>query len=167
MRFPSSRELRARLPVSEVVGRRESCARPGGKWKAYRLQQGENAIVLRERPEAAWFDFLRQERPTFDFVMITEGLSSRRRLRPPPKPACRRPRCRTRKRHARSKRRSLLTSYWRAVLRGDARGRTGAKARGYLADRSLDPGHAGEVPPRYVPVEASAKEHLAIRASFI
>ena len=70
-------ELRARLPVSEVVGRRvklqEGRARVEG---AVALQQGEDAVVLRQRPEGAWFDFSSGKNGNiFDFVMQTEGVS--------------------------------------------------------------------------------------------
>ena len=66
MRFPPQflDELSARLPVSEVVGRRvklkQGRARVEG---AFAVQPGEDAVVLRQRPEAGVVRFLlRQER---------------------------------------------------------------------------------------------------------
>ena len=45
-------ELRARLPASEIVGKRVKLRKAGREWKGLvAIQQGEDAVVLRQRPE--------------------------------------------------------------------------------------------------------------------
>jgi len=66
MRFSSQflDELRARLPVSEVVGRRVKLRKTGSEWKGLSpFNKEEDPILLRQRPKMAWFRLLvRQER---------------------------------------------------------------------------------------------------------
>ena len=72
-------ELRARLLVSEVVGRRVRLKRvaSGG---ASRRSTGEDALVFVNDQKMAWFDFSSGKNGNiFDFVMMTEGSASRRR----------------------------------------------------------------------------------------
>ncbi len=66
MRFPPQflDELRARLPVSEVVGRRVKLKKAGREWKGLSpFNKEKTPVVLRQRPEDGVVRlFLRQER---------------------------------------------------------------------------------------------------------
>jgi len=85
-------ELRARLPVSEVVGRRVKLKKAGREWKGlspFNAEKTPSFFVNDQK--MAWFDFSSGKNGSiFDFVMLTEGLPFRRRssawLR---RPACR------------------------------------------------------------------------------
>src|SRR5262249_49125419 len=79
MRFPPQflDELRARLPVSEVVGRRVRLKKAGREWKglsAFNKEKTPSFFVNDQK--MAWFDFSSGKNGSiFDFVMMTEGLS--------------------------------------------------------------------------------------------
>src|ERR1700720_4936003 len=70
-------ELRARLPASEVVGRRVKLRKAGQEWKglsAFNKEKTPSFFVNDQKQ--AWFDFSSQKNGSiFDFVMMTEGLS--------------------------------------------------------------------------------------------
>ena len=54
MKFPPEflDEIRARLPVSEVAGKRVKLRKQGREWRALSpFSLGEDAVVLRQRPE--------------------------------------------------------------------------------------------------------------------
>src|SRR5882724_2800721 len=79
MRFPPEflEELRARLPVSEVVGRRVALKKAGREWRGlspFNKEKTPSFFVNDEK--AAWFDFSSGKNGSiFDFVMATEGVS--------------------------------------------------------------------------------------------
>src|SRR5262249_5109360 len=79
MRFPPSflDELRARLPVSEVVGHRVRLRKAGREWKGlspFNKEKTPSCFVNDQK--MAWFDFSSGKNGNiFDFVMETEGLS--------------------------------------------------------------------------------------------
>ena len=79
MRFPPQflDELRARLPVSEVVGRRVKLRKSGREWKGlspFNKERTPSFFVNDQK--MAWFDFSSGKNGSiFDFVMLTEGLS--------------------------------------------------------------------------------------------
>jgi hypothetical protein len=79
LRFPPEflDELRARLPVSEVVGRRVKLTKAGREWKGlspFRKEKTPSFFVNDQK--GAWFDFSSgQNGDIFDFVMATEGLT--------------------------------------------------------------------------------------------
>src|ERR1700686_5840734 len=79
MRFPPEflDELRARLPVSEVVGRRVKLRKSGREWKGlspFNAEKTPSFFVNDQK--MAWFDFSAGKNGNiFDFVMETEGLS--------------------------------------------------------------------------------------------
>src|SRR5215467_15116317 len=79
MRFPPQflDELRARLPVSEVVGRRVRLKKAGREWKGlspFNKERTPSFCVNDQK--AMWFDFSSGRNGNiFDFVMATEGLS--------------------------------------------------------------------------------------------
>src|SRR5687768_18451488 len=70
-------ELRARLPVSEVVGRRVKLRKAGREWKGLSpLNKEKTASFFVNDQKAAWFDFSSGKNGNiFDFLMETEGVS--------------------------------------------------------------------------------------------
>jgi DNA primase len=146
MRFPPHflDELKARLPVSEVVGRRVKLKKAGREWKAlspFKKEKTESFFVNDQKQ--AWFDFSAQKNGNiFDFVMQTEGLTFPEAVErlaqqaglPLPKYS--------HEDEAREERRKTLhdvvelaAKFFEETLAS----RAGARARGYLADRGLDP----------------------------
>src|SRR6058998_3458368 len=79
MRFPPSflDDLRSRLPVSEVVGRRVKLKKAGREWKGLSPFNKEKTPSFSVNDQKmAWFDFSAGKNgDIFDFVMATEGLS--------------------------------------------------------------------------------------------
>src|SRR5213596_856886 len=79
MRFPPSflDELRARLPVSEVVGRRVKLKKSGREWKGLSpFNKEKTPSFFVNDQKAAWFDFSSGKNGNiFDFLMQTEGVS--------------------------------------------------------------------------------------------
>src|ERR1700754_1842139 len=79
MRFPPSflDDLRARLPVSEVVGRRVALKKAGREWKGLSpFNKEKTPSFFVNDQKAAWFDFSSGKNGNiFDFVMQTEGVS--------------------------------------------------------------------------------------------
>ena len=70
-------ELRARLPVSEVVGRRVKMRKAGREWKGLSPFNKENtpSFFVNDQ-KAMWFDFSSGKNGNiFDFLMLTEGVS--------------------------------------------------------------------------------------------
>src|SRR5207237_5290541 len=70
-------ELRARLPVSEVVGRRVRLRKSGSEWKGlspFNKERTPSFFVNDQK--MAWFDFSSGKNGNiFDFLMLTEWLS--------------------------------------------------------------------------------------------
>jgi DNA primase len=159
-------ELRARLPVSEVVGRRVKLRKSGREWKGLSpFNKEKTPSFFVNDQKMAWFDFSSGKNGTiFDFVMLTEGLpfpEAVERLAAQagmPLPEV------TREDDARAQHRKTLhdvldlaAKFFEATLAG----RGGAKARGYLADRGLDPATQLKFRLGYAPAERFAlKEHL-------
>src|SRR4029453_12728095 len=79
MRFPASflDDLRARLPVSEVVGRRVQLKKAGREWKGLSpFNKEKTPSFFVNDQKAAWFDFSSGKNGNiFDFVMQTEGVN--------------------------------------------------------------------------------------------
>src|SRR6202030_4290029 len=79
MRFPPSflDELKARLPVSDVVGRRVKLKKAGREWKGLSpFQQEKTPSFFVNDQKQAWFDFSSGKNGSiFDFVMESEGVS--------------------------------------------------------------------------------------------
>src|SRR5262250_1002465 len=168
MRFPPQflDELRARLPVSEVVGRRVKLKRRGREWVGLSPFNKEKTPSFTVNDQKGFFhDFSSGKNGSiFDFVMMTEGLTFPEEVErlaaqagiPLPKisPAD----------EARDERRTTLhdiveqaAKFCEATLAQ----RAGAKARGYLADRGLDPATQVKFRLGYAPPERFAlKEHL-------
>jgi DNA primase len=159
-------ELRARLPVSEVVGRRVKLKKAGREWRGLSpFNQEKTPSFFANDQKMAWFDFSSGKNGNiFDFVMLTEGLSfpeAVERLATQagmPLPQV------SREDEARDLRRKslidiveLAAKFFEATLAS----RLGAKARGYLADRGLDPAMQLKFRLGYASTERFAlKEHL-------
>jgi DNA primase len=159
-------ELKARLPVSEVVGRRIKLARAGREWKGLSpFNKEKTPSFFVNDHKQAWFDFSSGKNGSiFDFVMETEGVSfpeaveRRAGLAGVPLPKV------SREEEARDARRKTLhevmelaSKYFEATLAA----RAGAKGRGYLADRGIEPATQLAFRLGYAPPERFAlKEHL-------
>ena len=168
MRFSPSflDDLRARLPVSEVVGRRVALKKAGREWKGLSpFNKEKTPSFFVNDQKAAWFDFSSGKNGNiFDFVMQTEGVSfpeAVERLASMAGVAV--PKA-SREAEAREERRKTLhdivelaAKFFEATLQS----RTGAKARGYLADRGIEPKTQLRFRIGYAPAERFAlKEHL-------
>src|SRR5205809_1589295 len=170
MRFPASflDDLRARLPVSEVVSRRVNLKKAGREWKGLSpFNKEKTPSFFVNDQKAAWFDFSSGKNGNiFDFVMQTEGVNfpeAVERLASMAGVAL--PRV-TPEAEAREERRKTLhdivelaAKFFEATLQS----RNGAKARGYLADRAIEPStqvkfRIGYAPPP--PDRFALKEHL-------
>src|SRR5919198_4325869 len=70
-------ELRARLPVSEVVGRRVTLKKAGREWKGLSpFSKEKTPSFFVNDQKQAWFDFSSGKNGSiFDFIMLTEGVS--------------------------------------------------------------------------------------------
>lgn len=137
-------ELKARLPVSEVVGRRVKLQRSGRELKGLSPFNKEKtpSFFVNDQKEA-WFDFSSGKNGSiFDFVMLTEGVTfpeAVERLAQMAGVALPKVSHEDQQRSARAKTlhdvMELAAKFFETTLAS----RVGAKARGYLADRSLDP----------------------------
>ncbi|MFZ0495926.1 MAG: DNA primase [Methylocella sp.] len=169
MRFPPSflDEIKARLPVSEVVRGRVKLVRAGREWKGlspFNAEKTPSFFVNDQK--MAWFDFSAGKNGNiFDFVMETEGLSfpdAVERLArdaglalPQVSPEAK----------AEEKARAdlhevlaLAASYFSARLGGTQ----GGAARAYLAGRGIDPGLQGQFGLGYaLSGKYALRDHLA------
>jgi DNA primase len=168
MRYPPSflEELRARLPVSEVVGKRVKLRKAGREWKGLSpFNKEKTPSFFVNDQKQAWFDFSSGKNGNiFDFVMQTEGLSFPEAVErlavlagiPLPKVS---PEAEAREQKERSLHdvMELAAKYYESVLASAK----GAKARGYLADRGIKPATQIEFRFGYAPADRYAlKEHL-------
>jgi DNA primase len=159
-------ELRARLPVSEVVGRRVKLKKAGREWKALSPFNQEKTPSFTVNDQKGFFhDFSSGKHgDIFDFVMETEGLTFPEAVErlaamaglPVPKVS--------KEAQAREERRKTLhdvlelaAKFFEATLAA----RAGARARGYLADRGIAPTTQLKFRLGYAPPDRFAlKEHL-------
>jgi len=159
-------ELKARLPVSEVVGRRVKLTRSGREMKGLSpFNKEKTPSFFVNDQKQAWFDFSSGKNGSiFDFLMQTEGLSFPEAVEqlanlagmPMPK-VSREDEEREKKRKSLYEVMELAAKFFEATLAA----RAGAKARGYLADRGLDPAIQHKFRMGYAPSERFAlKEHL-------
>src|SRR5215510_13140478 len=159
-------ELRARLPVSEVVGRRVKLRKAGREWKGLSpFNKEKTPSFFVNDQKMAWFDFSSGKNGSiFDFVMMTEGVTFPEAVeRLAAQAGMALPQV-SREEEARDERRrtlydvvELAAKFFEATLAS----RHGAKARGYLADRGLDPATQVRFRLGYAPAERfSLKEHL-------
>src|ERR1043166_6976386 len=70
-------ELRARLPVSEGVGRRVKLQKAGREWKGLSpFNKEKTPSFFVNDQKQAWFDFSSGKNGSiFDFIMLTAGVS--------------------------------------------------------------------------------------------
>jgi DNA primase len=169
MRFPPSflDEIKARLPVSEVVRRRVKLLKSGREWKGlspFGAEKTPSFFVNDQK--MAWFDFSSgQNGNIFDFVMRTEGLSFPEAVErlagdaglvlPTVSPEAEK---RERERASLQDVCEMAAQFFEAQLQA----REGARARGYLADRGLSPQVQRQFRLGYAPAERFAlRDHLA------
>jgi len=159
-------ELKARLPVSEVVGKRVKLIRSGREFKGLSpFNKEKTPSFFVNDQKQAWFDFSSGKNGSiFDFVMQSEGVSFPEAVErlaqmagmPLPKVS--------REDEARDARRKTLHDVVELAAKffqDTLASRAGAKARGYLADRGLDPATQLKFRLGFAPGERFAlKEHL-------
>jgi DNA primase len=168
MRFTSQflDELKARLPVSEVVGKRVKLQRAGREWKGLSpFNKEKTPSFFVNDQKQAWFDFSSGKNGSiFDFIMESEGVTFPEAVErlaqmagvPLPK-VSREDEAREARRKSLHEVMELAAKFFEATLAAKA----GAKARGYLADRGLDPATQVKFRLGYAPAERYAlKEHL-------
>jgi DNA primase len=159
-------ELRARLPVSEVVGRRVKLRKSGREWKGLSpFNKEKTPSFFVNDQKAMWFDFSSGKNGNiFDFLMLTEGVSfpeAVERLAQQagvPLPVM------TREAQAQEERRKTLhdicelaAKFFEATLAS----RAGARGRGYLLDRGIHAATQLKFRLGYATAEQYAlKEHL-------
>jgi DNA primase len=168
MRFPPQflDELRARLPVSEIVGKRVRLKKAGREWKGLSPFNKERSPSFFVNDQKGFYhDFSSGKHgDIFTFVMESEGLTFPEAVeRLASLAGLPMPRMSREAEVEESRRRSLheivelAARFFEATLAA----RTGAKARGYLADRGLDPATQLKFRTGYAPAERFAlKEHL-------
>src|SRR3954451_9016727 len=135
-------ELKARLPVSEVVGKRVKLIRAGREFKGLSpFNKEKTPSFFVNDQKQAWFDFSSGKNGSiFDFVMQTEGVTFPEAVErlasmggiflPKLSPQAG---ARGERREARHEIVELAAKFFEATLAS----RAGAKARGYLADRGV------------------------------
>jgi DNA primase len=159
-------ELRARLPVSEVVGRRVKLRKAGREWKGLSpFNKEKTPSFCVNDQKAMWFDFSSGKNGNiFDFLMLTEGVSFPEAVErlagqagvplPVSSPEA----------EAREERRKTLhdiVELAAAFFQSTLASRNGARGRGYLADRGLPSATQLKFRLGYAPAEQYAlKEHL-------
>src|ERR1700756_837458 len=159
-------ELRARLPASEVVGRRVKLKKAGREWRGVSpFQQEKTPSFFVNDQKQAWFDFSSGLNGNiFDFVMKTEGVSFPEAVErlasmagvplPVATPDAARQEQRRRTLHDVME---LAAKFFADTLAS----RNGAKARGYLGDRGISPSVQLQFRIGYAPSDRFAlKEHL-------
>jgi DNA primase len=159
-------DLRARLPVSEVVGKRVKLKRAGREWKGLSpFQQEKTPSFTVNDQKGFYYDFSSGKHGNiFDFVMQTEGVSfpeAVERLAAMagmPLPAA------TPEAARHEQRRKTLHDVMELAAKFFAdtlTSRNGAKARGYLGDRAITPAAQLQFRLGYALGERFAlKEHL-------
>lgn len=159
-------EIRARLPVSEVVGKRVKLKRAGKEWKGLSPFQQEKSPSFTVNDQKGFYHDFSSGRHgnIFDFLMETEGctfpeaverLASMAGLAlPAVNPEAARFEQRRKTLHDVME---LAAKFFQDTLAS----RNGAKARGYLADRGLAPTTQLQFRLGYAPAERFAlKEYL-------
>jgi DNA primase len=168
MRFPPQflDELRERLLVSEVVGRRVRLKKAGREWRGLSpFNQEKTPSFFVNDQKSMWFDFSSGKNGNiFDFVMMTEGLTFPEAVERLAGEAGLALPTISREEEARDERRKTLNDVMELAAKffeATLASRAGAKARGYLADRGLDPATQIKFRLGYGPAERFAlKEHL-------
>ena len=159
-------ELKARLPVSEVVGRRVKLIRAGREFKGLSpFNKEKTPSFFVNDQKQAWFDFSSGKNGSiFDFVMESEGVTfpeAVERLAQMAGVALPKVSREDEQRDARRKTLHDVMELAAKFFQDTLASRTGAKGRGYLADRGLDPATQLKFRLGYATGERFAlKEHL-------
>jgi DNA primase len=159
-------ELKARLPVSEVVGKRVKLMRSGRELKGLSpFNKEKTPSFFVNDQKQAWFDFSSGKNGSiFDFVMESEGVTFPEAVErlaqmagvPLPK-VSREDEERAARRKSLHDVMELAAKFFQDTLAS----KTGAKARGYLADRGIDVSTQLKFRLGYATSERYAlKEHL-------
>src|SRR6185436_6657575 len=169
MRFPPSLldDIRARLPVSQVVARKVALKRAGREMKGLSpFKQERTPSFFVNDHKGSWFDFSSgQNGDIFKFVMLTEGLSFPEAVErlaeeaglPIPKASPRE----VEQEDERARLYALLEAAARFFAEQLGRP-AGAEARRYLDKRGLTPSAIARFRLGYAPNDRSAlREHLA------
>src|ERR1044072_2735813 len=159
-------EIRARLPVSEVVGKRVKLNRAGKEWKGLSPFQQEKSPSFTVNDQKGFYHDFSSGRHgnIFDFLMETEGCTFPEAVErlasiaglalPAGNPDAARFEQRRKTLHDVME---LAAKFFQDTLAS----RNGAKARGYLADRGLAPATQLQFRLGYAPAERFAlKEYL-------
>jgi DNA primase len=159
-------ELRARLPVSEVVGKRVKLRKAGREWKGLSpFNKEKTPSFFVNDQKAMWFDFSSGKNGNiFDFLMLTEGVSFPEAVERLAGQAGVAVPVLSREAEAREERRKTLheivelaAGYFESTLAS----RHGARGRGYLLDRGIAAATQLKFRLGYAPAEQYAlKEHL-------
>jgi DNA primase len=168
MRFPPSflDELKARLPVSEVVGKRVKLKRAGREWKGLSpFQQEKTPSFTVNDQKQFYYDFSSGKHGNiFDFIVETEGVSFPEAVErlasmaglPVPR-ASRDEEQREERQKSLYDVMELATKYFEQNLASNI----GAQARGYLSDRGIVPSTSLEFRLGYAtPSRFGLKEYL-------
>jgi DNA primase len=159
-------ELKARLPVSEVVGRRVKLVRAGREFKGLSpFNKEKTPSFFVNDQKQAWFDFSSHKNGSiFDFVMETEGVGFPEAVeRLAAMAGMPLPQVSPQEEAREAKRKSLheVMELAAKFFQDTLAARAGAKARGYLADRGIDPATQLKFRLGFAPPERFAlKEHL-------
>ena len=159
-------ELRARLPVSEVVGRRVKLRKAGREWKGLSPFNKEKTPSFTVNDEKGFcYDFSSSKHGSiFDFVMETEGVSFPEAVErlagqagipmPVYSPEAE-------EREERRKTLHDIVELAAGFFQSTLASRNGARGRGYLADRGITSATQLKFRLGYAPAEQYAlKEHL-------
>jgi len=159
-------ELRARLPVSEVVGKRVKLKKAGREWKGLSPFQQEKTPSFTVNDQKGFYhDFSSGKHGNiFDFVMETEGVSFPEAVERCAAMAGVAVPAATADAARHEQRRKTLHDVMELAAKFFTErlaSRQGAKARGYLGDRAILPTTQVQFRLGYAPVERFAlKEHL-------
>ena len=144
MRFPDSflEEIRARLPVSEVVGKRVQLKKAGREWRGLSpFNKEKTPSFFVNDQKLMWFDFSSGKNGSiFDFLMMTEGLTFPEAVeRLAAQAGLRMPTVSPEAAAEEQKRRTLhdVLDLAMKFFQASLASREGASARGYLADRGI------------------------------
>ena len=169
MRYPPQLldEIKARLPVSQVVSRKVALKRAGREMKGLSpFKQEKTPSFFVNDHKGSWFDFSSgQNGDIFKFLMLTEGLSFPEAIeRLAEEAGVPIPKATEREERAYDQRQRLMqvlevsAEFFRAQLKGPA----GQEARRYLEQRGLGRDGIARFGMGYAPPGRSAlKEHLA------
>ena len=166
-------EIKNRVNVSDVVGRRVRLKKQGREWRGLSPFNSEKTPSFYVNDaKMAWFDFSSGRNGNiFDFVMATDGLSFPEAVEAlageagldVPKPSADSVE-REKKRTGLVEVMELAAQFFEAVLKGSQ----GARGRDYIASRALAPAVQAEFRLGYAPGERYAlRDHLAAKGASV